>query len=49
MSPQLFAQIAHLPNIVAIKYSVPRPMYAELTKLAGDRIIISTACEEEWS
>jgi 4-hydroxy-tetrahydrodipicolinate synthase len=23
-------------------------MYAELTKLAGDRIIISTASEEEW-
>jgi 4-hydroxy-tetrahydrodipicolinate synthase len=33
---------------VAIKYSVPRPMYAELTRLAGDRILVSTASEEEW-
>ncbi len=48
MSPQLCNRVAELPNIVAIKYSVPRPMYAELTKLADDRIIVSTASEEEW-
>ncbi len=48
MSPQLCARIAELPNIVAIKYSVPREMYAELTRLAGDRILVSTASEEEW-
>jgi len=33
---------------VAIKYSVPREMYARLTRLAGDRLIVSTASEEEW-
>jgi len=48
MSPELCARVAELPNIVAIKYSVPRPMYAELTKLAGDKILVSTALEEEW-
>ena len=48
MSPQLCARIADLPNIVAIKYSVPRPMYAELTRLAGDTLIVSTASEAEW-
>ena len=48
MSPELCARIAELPNIVAIKYSVPREMYAKLTKLAGDKIIVSTASEEEW-
>jgi 4-hydroxy-tetrahydrodipicolinate synthase len=48
MSPQLCARIAELPNIVAIKYSVPRPMYVELTRLAGDRLIVSTASEVEW-
>jgi len=48
MSPELCARVAELPNIVGIKYSVPRPMYAELTRLAGDRIIVSTASEEEW-
>ncbi len=48
MSPQLCARIAELPNIVAIKYSVPRPMYAELTRLAGHLIQVSTASEEEW-
>ncbi|MCK8787053.1 dihydrodipicolinate synthase family protein [Roseomonas sp. NAR14] len=48
MSPELCARIAQLPNVVAIKYSVPRPMYAELTRLAGDSLIVSTASEEEW-
>jgi 4-hydroxy-tetrahydrodipicolinate synthase len=48
MSPQLCARIAELPNIVAIKYSVPREMYAELTRIAGDKVIVSTASEEEW-
>ncbi len=48
LSPQLCARIAELPGIVAIKYSVPREMYVELTRLAGDKIIVSTASEEEW-
>jgi 4-hydroxy-tetrahydrodipicolinate synthase len=48
MSPELCARIAELPNIVAIKYSVPREMYAKLTQIAGDKIIVSTASEEEW-
>ena len=48
MSPELCARIADLPNVVAIKYSVPREMYARLTELAGDRIQVSTASEEEW-
>jgi 4-hydroxy-tetrahydrodipicolinate synthase len=48
MSPQLCARIADIPNIVAIKYSVPRQMYAELTRLAGAKILVSTASEKEW-
>lgn len=48
MSPELCARIAELPNIVAIKYSVPREMYVRLTRLAGDRLIVSTSSEEEW-
>ncbi|TIW50357.1 MAG: dihydrodipicolinate synthase family protein [Mesorhizobium sp.] len=48
MSPQLCARLADIENVVAIKYSVPRPMYAELTRLAGDRILVSTSSEEEW-
>jgi 4-hydroxy-tetrahydrodipicolinate synthase len=48
MSPELCARIAELPNIVAIKYSVPREIYARLTRLAGDKLIVSTASEEEW-
>lgn len=48
MSPELCARIAELPNIVAIKYSVPREMYVRLTELAGDRIHVSTASEAEW-
>ncbi len=48
MSPKLCARIAELPNIIAIKYSVDRDMYRELTELAGDRILVSTASEDEW-
>lgn len=48
MSPELCARIAGLPNIVAIKYSVPREMYARLTRMVGDKLIVSTASEAEW-
>lgn len=48
MSPELCARIADLPNIMAIKYSVPREMYSRLTELAGDKILVSTASEDEW-
>jgi 4-hydroxy-tetrahydrodipicolinate synthase len=48
MSPELVARVAELPNVVAIKYSVPRDMYARLTRLAGDDLLVSTASEDEW-
>jgi 4-hydroxy-tetrahydrodipicolinate synthase len=48
MSPELCNKLADIENVVAIKYSVPRSMYAELTRLAGDRILVSTASEKEW-
>ncbi len=48
MSPELCNKLADIENVVAIKYSVPRPMYAKLTELASDRILVSTASEEEW-
>jgi 4-hydroxy-tetrahydrodipicolinate synthase len=48
MSPELCARIADIPNVVAIKYSVARPMYVELTRRAGDKILVSTASEDEW-
>ena len=48
MSPQLCNRLADLENVVAIKYSVERSMYAELTELASDRIQVSTASEPEW-
>jgi len=48
MSPELCARIAELPNIVAIKYSVPRSMYVQLTRMVGNKIQISSASEAEW-
>jgi 4-hydroxy-tetrahydrodipicolinate synthase len=48
MSPQLCNRLADLENVVAIKYSVPREMYAKLSGLASDRIHVSTASETEW-
>ena len=48
MQPEECARIADLPNIVAIKYSVPRKMYARLTQMVGDKIQVSTSLEEDW-
>ncbi len=48
MPPETCARIADLPNIMAIKYSVPREMYARLTRMAGDKILVSTSLEDDW-
>jgi 4-hydroxy-tetrahydrodipicolinate synthase len=48
MSPELCARLADLPNVVAIKYSVPREMYMRLHDMAHHKLIVSTASEEEW-
>ncbi|MFC2968903.1 dihydrodipicolinate synthase family protein [Acidimangrovimonas pyrenivorans] len=48
MSPELCTRLAEIETVVAIKYSVPREMYVRLTELAGDKILVSTASEEEW-
>lgn len=48
MSPRLCNRLADLETVVAIKYSVPRPMYRELHAMAKDRILVSTASEDEW-
>lgn len=48
LKPELCVRLAEIPNVVAIKYSVPRETYAALTRMAGDRLIVSTSNEEEW-
>lgn len=48
MKPEECARIAELPNIVAIKYSVPREMYVKLHGMVGDSIQVSTSSEPEW-
>ncbi|MCC6195771.1 MAG: dihydrodipicolinate synthase family protein [Burkholderiales bacterium] len=49
MSPELCARIANeVPNVVAIKYSVPREMYARLTRMTEGTLIVSTSSEVEW-
>ncbi|MFK7875779.1 MAG: dihydrodipicolinate synthase family protein [Paracoccaceae bacterium] len=48
MEPETCARIADLPNIVAIKYSVPREMYVRLTHMVGDKIHVSTSAEDDW-
>ncbi|MFK8014100.1 MAG: dihydrodipicolinate synthase family protein [Gammaproteobacteria bacterium] len=48
MQPDECARIAELPNIVAIKYSVPRDMYVQLTHMVGDKIQVSTSLEDDW-
>ncbi|MDW8469051.1 MAG: dihydrodipicolinate synthase family protein [Burkholderiales bacterium] len=49
LRPELCVRLAEeIPNVVAIKYSVPRETYAALTRMAGDRLIVSSSSEEEW-
>ena len=49
MSPELCMRIAEdCPNVVAIKYSVPRDMYVRLSRMSEKRLIVSTASEAEW-
>ncbi len=48
MSPELCMRVAKLPNIVAIKYSVPREMYVRLSEMAHKKLIVSTSSEDEW-
>lgn len=48
MEPETCARIADLPNIVAIKYSVPREMYVRLSQMVGDKIHVSTSAEDDW-
>jgi 4-hydroxy-tetrahydrodipicolinate synthase len=48
LEPEVCLRIAELPNVVAVKYSVPRDTYVRLSRMAGDRLIVSTSNEEEW-
>ncbi len=49
ISPELCVRLAEdIPNVVAIKYSVEREVYARLTRLAGEKLIVSCSSEEEW-
>ncbi|OGA60498.1 MAG: dihydrodipicolinate synthase family protein [Betaproteobacteria bacterium RIFCSPLOWO2_12_FULL_65_14] len=48
LEPETCLRIAEIPNVVAIKYSVPRETYARLTRMAGDKLIVSSSSEEDW-
>ena len=48
LAPEVCLRIAELPNVVAIKYSVPRELYTRLTRIAGERLIVSSSSEEDW-
>ena len=48
LSPELCLRIAEIPNVVAIKYSVERELYARLTRMAAGKLIVSTSSEEHW-
>lgn len=48
LEPEVCMRIAQIPNVVAIKYSVPRDLYVRLTAMARDKLIVSTSNEEDW-
>ena len=48
LEPEVCLRIAELPNVVAIKYSVPRETYTRLSRMAGEALIVSSSSEEAW-
>jgi 4-hydroxy-tetrahydrodipicolinate synthase len=48
LEPEACLRIAELPNVVGIKYSVPRETYARLSRMAGEKLIVSSSSEEAW-
>jgi 4-hydroxy-tetrahydrodipicolinate synthase len=48
LSPEMCTRLADIPNVVGIKYSVPRETYSQLTRMAKDKLIVSCSSEEEW-
>jgi 4-hydroxy-tetrahydrodipicolinate synthase len=48
LEPETCLRIAELPNVVAIKYSVARETYSRLTRVAGEKLIVSSSSEEDW-
>lgn len=48
LEPDLCMRIAEIPNVVAIKYSVPRETYVRLSRMAQGKLIVSTSNEEDW-
>jgi 4-hydroxy-tetrahydrodipicolinate synthase len=48
LEPETCLRIAGLANVVAIKYSVPRETCARLTRMAGEKLIVSSSSEEDW-
>ena len=48
LSPEMCVRLADIPNVVGIKYSVPRETYSQLTRMAKDKLIVSCSSEEEW-
>ncbi|MBL8382189.1 MAG: dihydrodipicolinate synthase family protein [Burkholderiales bacterium] len=48
LEPETCMRLAEIPNVVAIKYSVPRATYARLSRMAQGKLIVSTSNEEEW-
>jgi len=48
LEPETCMRIADIPNVVAIKYSVPRETYARLSRMSQGKLIVSTSNEEEW-
>jgi 4-hydroxy-tetrahydrodipicolinate synthase len=48
LEPEVCLRIAELPNVVAIKYSVPRETYTRLSRMAGETLIVSSSSEEAW-
>jgi 4-hydroxy-tetrahydrodipicolinate synthase len=45
---EYYRHVADCPTVVAIKYSVPRDMYAELSRQTHGQLIVSSAAAAEW-
>ena len=48
LEPPMCLRLAEIPNVVGIKYSVPRETYAQLTEMSKGKLIVSCSSEPDW-
>jgi 4-hydroxy-tetrahydrodipicolinate synthase len=48
LEPAMCMRLAEIPNVVGVKYSVPREVYAQLTEMSRGKLVVSCSSEPDW-